>query len=230
MAEPSAILMFGPPGSGKGTQAALLAQTFGIPHISTGDILREHVAAGDELGKEVEAILKSGKLVSDELVNRIVEERIARPDCRSGMILDGYPRTVPQAQALMPVLERLGFAVVVANLVVDYNIIVNRIAARRQCPACGQVYNLIFNPPKNDEICDRDGTPLKARADDQPEVIRKRLEAYEEQTLPVLGFVRSSGQRLVEVEGSQGSPKEIAGMLSEALGKAAPGLGRLMTK
>jgi adenylate kinase len=224
MAERSAILMFGPPGSGKGTQAALLAEAFGIPHISTGDILREHVSAGDALGKEVEAILKSGKLVSDELVNRIVEERIARPDCANGMILDGYPRTVPQAQALMPALARLGFQPVVANLVVDYNIIVDRISARRQCPACGQVYNLIFNPPKTDGLCDRDGTVVKARADDQPEVIRKRLEAYEEQTLPVLEFFRSTGQHIVEVNGNEGSPAEIAANLSEALGKACRSL------
>ncbi len=214
-----ALILLGPPGSGKGTQAVLLAERLGIPHISTGDILREQVAAGTELGRRVQAIMSAGQLVPDELVNAIVEERLGRPDCAGGCILDGYPRTIGQAEQLAGVLARRGLHPVIVNLAVDYNVIVARITARRQCPACGASYNLITNPPREDERCDRDGTPLVARQDDSEQVVRQRLEAYERQTLPLVEYYRRAGAVFHDVPGDEGSPEEIARRILKLLGK-----------
>ncbi|HWR52282.1 MAG TPA: adenylate kinase [Bryobacteraceae bacterium] len=204
-----ALLLFGPPGSGKGTQAVLLSASLKVPHISTGDIFRQNVKEGTELGREVQAIMESGQLVSDALVNRIVEDRLAKPDCAGGFILDGYPRTVPQAEMLDAMLVRLGKDKVVINLQVDYNIIVARIAARRSCPACGAVYNLASNPPKNEGVCDRDGVALIQREDDKEDVMRKRFDAYDAQTLPVIGFFRAHGYRVLDVTGGNGAPEDL---------------------
>jgi len=217
MTNGSALLLFGPPGSGKGTQAVLLAEALGRPHISTGDIFRQNVKAETELGKKVQAIMQAGALVPDELVNEIVEDRLAKPDCAGGLILDGYPRTVPQAALLDRLLGKLGRDKVVVNLVVDYNIIVSRITARRSCPVCGATYNLLFMPPKNDGVCDRDGTPLAQRADDTEEVVRKRFEAYDAQTLPVMDFFCTNRYRLVEVVGGNGAPEELTRKILERL-------------
>lgn len=213
-------ILLGPPGSGKGTQAVLLAERLGVPHISTGDILREHVAAGDELGRRVQAIMNAGQLAPDELVNQIVEERLNRPDCAQGCILDGYPRTLAQAELLDALLARRGFRPVVVNLDVDYNVIVARITARRQCPVCGASYNLISNPPRTDEVCDRDGTALVRRDDDSEAVIRKRLEAYQRQTLPLVEHYRHSGAAYHEVDGTQGGPEQIAQRILERIRQA----------
>ncbi len=212
-----ALLLFGPPGSGKGTQAVLLAQSLGVPHISTGDMFRQHVKEGTELGRRVKAIMDSGQLVPDTLVNEMVEERLSRPDAANGFILDGYPRTVPQAEMLDELLARQGRDKVVINLQVDYNIIVARITARRSCPACGAVYNLVSNPPKIDCVCDRDGTPLIQRDDDKEEVMRKRFEAYNAQTLPVIDFFRAHGYRVVDVTGGNGAPQELTGEILRRL-------------
>ncbi len=212
-----ALLLFGPPGSGKGTQAVLLAESLGVPHISTGDMFRQHVKEGTELGRRVKAIMDSGQLVPDTLVNEMVEERLSRPDCAKGFILDGYPRTVPQAAMLDELLARQGRDKVVINLQVDYNIIVARITARRSCPACGAVYNLVSNPPKIDCVCDRDGVALIQRDDDKEEVMRKRFEAYNAQTLPVIGFFREQGYRVVDVTGGDGAPQELTGRILERL-------------
>ncbi|MGE5568680.1 MAG: adenylate kinase [Rhodospirillales bacterium] len=211
------MLLFGPPGSGKGTQAVLLSEALKVPHISTGDIFRQHVKDGTELGREVQAIMQSGALVPDELVNRIVEDRLAQPDCAHGFILDGYPRTLPQARMLDEMLDRIGKSKVVVNLLVDYNIIVARLAARRQCPVCGASYNLVSNPPKKDMVCDRDGAALIQREDDKEEVIRKRFEAYNGQTLPVMDFFRQAGYRLVEVTGGNGAPEELTAVIRARL-------------
>lgn len=213
----SALLLFGPPGSGKGTQAVLLSEALKVPHISTGDIFRQQVKDGTDLGREVQAIMQSGALVPDELVNRIVENRLAQPDCAHGFILDGYPRTLPQAKMLDEMLDRIGKCKVVVNLLVDYNIIVARLAARRQCPVCGASYNLVFNPPKKDMVCDRDGAALIQREDDTEEVIRKRFEAYNGQTLPVMDFFRQAGYRLVEVTGGNGAPEELTAVIRARL-------------
>jgi len=212
-----AVILLGPPGSGKGTQAVLLAERTGAPHVSTGDILREHVAAGDELGRRVQAIMKAGQLVPDELVNQIVEERLSRPDCAGGCILDGYPRTLEQARLLGELLERRGLKAVVVNLATDYEVIVARITARRQCPACGASYNLITNPPREDEVCDRDGTKLARREDDSEAVMRRRWEAYQRQTRPLLEYYREAAARFYEVSGDRGRPEEIAGRILELI-------------
>lgn len=214
-----ALLLFGPPGSGKGTQAVLLSDALQVPHISTGDIFRQHVKEGTELGKQVKAIMDAGQLVPDELVNRIVEARLEQPDCREGFILDGYPRTVHQAEMLNCILLRMRKAKVVVNLLVDYNIIVTRITARRQCPVCGASYNLVSNPPKSDAVCDRDGAVLVQRADDTEEVMRKRFQAYDEQTLPVMDFFRANGYRLVEVVGGNGDPEDLTAEILERLNR-----------
>lgn len=173
-------------------------------------MLREHVEAGDALGQEVEAVMHAGMLVPDELVNRLVEDRIQRPDSTLGFILDGYPRTLQQAAVLENMLRRRGAAPVVVHLKVDYNEIISRLSGRRQCPLCGTLYNLSTNPPKVDEICDLDGTGLVTRPDDSETVIRQRLEEYESLTRPLVDYFRSSGYPLHEVNGSGRSKQTIA--------------------
>lgn len=217
---PFALILFGPPGSGKGTQAQLLQNCLYAPHISTGDMLRDHIQAGDALGKEVEAVMRAGMLVSDDLVNRLVEHRIQRPDAGQGFILDGYPRTLQQAVVLDGMLRRRGVRPVVVHLKVDYNEIISRLSGRRQCPLCGTLYNLSTNPPKVDEICDLDGTRLVTRPDDREAVIRQRLEEYESLTRPLLDYFKSSGHPLYEVDGSHRSKQEIAKEISLVAGKA----------
>jgi len=214
---PAAIILFGPPGSGKGTQAVSLAEALGRPHVSTGDIFRQHVEAGDELGQQVRAILASGGLVPDELVNRIVRERLGQPDCAAGFILDGYPRTLAQAETLSGWLREWGLEQVVVNLAVDYNVIIGRISARRQCPRCGASYNLTSNPPQREAVCDRDGIALVTRADDREAVVRRRFEAYAAQTAPLLGYFRGAGGRFCEVDGNTGAPESIAGRIAELI-------------
>jgi len=213
----AAIILFGPPGSGKGTQAVLLADALKVPHVSTGDIFRAHVQEGTELGREVQAILASGRLVTDELTNRIVEERLERPDCAQGFILDGYPRTLAQAEWLDAWLAPRGLSPTVVNLQVDYEVIVSRIGARRQCPRCGASYNLVFNPPRHDEVCDRDQTPLITREDDEEAVVRQRFAAYEHEAAPLLDYFRQTGCRFHEVDGSTGGPEPIARRIVERL-------------
>lgn len=217
------LILFGAPGSGKGTQANLLRQALGVPHISTGDMLRERIARNDALGQEVEGILQSGGLVSDEIVNRLVADRIAQPDCAAGFILDGYPRTVNQAG----VLTRVGQIVpLVVFLKVDYNVIVARLAGRRLCPACGAVYNLSREGQVALKVCKNDGTKLMVREDDREEVVRERLKAYDRQTAPVLQFFREAGYPCWEIEGDAvGGPPAIARriqeLVTEKLGGAA---------
>jgi adenylate kinase len=210
---PVALILLGSPGSGKGTQAKLLRETLGVPHISTGDMLREHIEAQDELGRAVWALMKAGRLVPDEQVNRLVEERLARPDCRAGFVLDGYPRTCPQAQYLGGWLAERELETVVIHLVVDYNRIVARLTGRRQCPACGTLYNLATNARAASGICQLDGARLILREDDREEVIRRRLEAYEQETRPLLQFYAKNSGRLYEVNGSDGPPEVIAGRI-----------------
>ena len=206
---PRAIILFGPPGSGKGTQAKLLKESLAVPHISTGDMLRDRIASGDPLGLEVAGIMQSGRLVPDDVVNRLVEDRISQPDCGRGFILDGYPRTIQQAKVLEAQLQRKGFQPVVIHLKVDYTKIISRIAGRRQCPVCGALYNLTSHPPIQSETCDLDGARLAVRDDDREFVVRERLEAYDRQTRPLLEYFAASGQSFHEVDGDQGSPSAI---------------------
>jgi adenylate kinase len=204
----AAILMFGPPGSGKGTISKVLMSRLGLPHISTGDILRENVQAATELGRAAKAIMDAGKLVSDELVNQIVAERLSRPDCAQGCILDGYPRTLDQGRVLAALLEKLGLEPVVVYLEVDYNIIVARLTARRSCPKCGAVYNLVSRPPKAGGLCEIDDTPVGIRDDDKEDVIRQRFANYEKQTQPLVDYFTGQVERFYRVAVGEGSPEE----------------------
>jgi len=201
------LLLFGPPGCGKGTQAAHLAERFHIPAISTGEMFRAECNAGTELGKAACSIISRGGLVSDEAVESIVASRTARPDCVNGFLLDGYPRTVPQAIWFSALLRQRGLPEpVVMHIDVADEALVVRLTARRQCPACLQIYNAISIPPRVPGICDRDGALLITRDDDRPEVIRQRLRAYDQLTGPILKWY---GPRLVRcVDGSQ-SPGEV---------------------
>ncbi|MBZ5602553.1 MAG: nucleoside monophosphate kinase [Acidobacteriia bacterium] len=217
------LILFGPPGSGKGTQAKLLRDKLGMAHISTGDMLRERVVLAkqegstDELGKAVAAIMQSGGLVSDELVNKMVEDRIEQPDAANGFILDGYPRTVAQAQLLDCVLKGKKIRTVVVYLKVDYNVIIARLSGRRQCPTCGALYSVSANSPVVSEVCDYDGSKLIVRDDDREEVVLQRLKAYESQTAPVLDCLKSAGYRIFDVQGDLRPPQVIAREIEESI-------------
>jgi adenylate kinase len=204
-----ALVLFGPPGSGKGTQAKMLKERLGVPHISTGDMLREHIRTGNSVGKEAAALMKVGSLAPDDIVNHLVADRLADPDCARGFILDGYPRTRQQAETLDRWLEARGIEEQVVHLVVDYAIIIKRITGRRQCPGCGSLYNLNSRPPKSDGLCDRDGAELMVREDDREDVVRERLAAYERQTRPLLDYFRQVGRRLHEIDASRSTPQEL---------------------
>ena len=194
----------------------MLAECLRIPHVSTGDMLRERIRQG--IAKEgVKQTMQSGSLVADDVVNRLVEERLSRPDAANGFILDGYPRTTAQAEHLCEWFKPRGIDEVVIHLAVDYNVIIARLAGRRQCPACGTLYNLASQPPRVDGLCDRDGTKLVVRDDDREDVIRERLEAYERQTQPVLEYYRSAGCDVHEVKANGDSPQQIFDRIRQAL-------------
>jgi adenylate kinase len=212
-----AVVLFGSPGSGKGTQAKLLRQFLAVPHISTGDMLRAHIETGDSIGRETRRVIKAGKLVPDELVNDLVEERLSQPDCQGGIILDGYPRTLNQAGVLLHFAERFKFQPAVVHLVVDYEKIVARLSGRRQCPVCGTLYSLKTNPPRVAGICDLDGATLITREDDQESVIRERLHQYESQTRPLLEYFREAGVPIFEINGAERPPEQIAQQICDAL-------------
>ena len=219
------LILFGPPGSGKGTQAKLLQQSLGVAHISTGDMLRERMTSADPLGQEVVAVMQSGGLVPDKLVNRMVEKRIEEPDCATGFILDGVPRTVSQARLLVGLLAARKISPVVVHLKVDYNVIIARLSGRRQCPTCGALYSLLANAPTIAEQCERDGSTLIVRDDDREEVVMERLRAYDRQTAPVLEFLRNAGYAVWDVNGADGTPQMIARRI-ESLIQAAKDGGR----
>ena len=210
------LILFGSPGSGKGTQAKLLKQTFGVAHISTGDMLRERIALGDSRGKRLAATLQAGSLVQDDAVNRMVEDRITHDDCAMGFMLDGYPRTVSQAKWLVERLAAQKLRPMVVHLEVDYNVIVERISGRRQCPVCGTLYNLKSDP--NRVACDLEGAKLEIRDDDKADVVRERLLAYDRQTAPVLAFLKDAGYAVWTIDGD-GNPQTIAGKIEDLIRK-----------
>ena len=195
------IVLLGAPGSGKGTQAKLLAEKFGLPQISTGDLLREAVAAGSSLGRQAKAAMDAGQLVSDDIVLAIIQERISRPDAHKGYILDGFPRNLQQAEALDQLQGRLGQPLNLALLVaVDVDALIQRLVGRRTCLSCGQMYNVFYAPPHIDGRCDACGGKLRHRADDNEETIGNRLRVYETHTLPVVSFYEEQ-EKLRTVQG-----------------------------
>lgn len=215
--QPKALILFGAPGSGKGTQAALLKERLAVPHISTGDMLRARIAAGDSLGVRVQSLMASGLLVPDEAVNQLVADRTSEPDCQGGFILDGYPRTLAQAVLLMGLLTTRAVTPVVIHLKVDYTRIIARIVSRWQCSRCGTLYNLASQPPKVAGCCDRDGTPLFQRDDDREDVVRARLEGYDRQTKPLIEYFAALEGRFHTLEATEGSPAEILERICQVL-------------
>jgi adenylate kinase len=210
---PGPILLLGAPGVGKGTQAKELVRLWGIPQISTGDLLRANVSQGTPLGKIAKATMDRGELVPDSLVNDMVAARLQEPDTIKGYILDGFPRTLPQAGWLDGRLsnQTMSLPVVAVSIHVDYNQLLRRITGRRNCPVCQTIYNVFSNPPKVDEICDIEGAALVQRADDTEQVFAERMRAYEALTTPVVEHYRALG-RFVEVDGDRPIPEVAAGI------------------
>jgi adenylate kinase len=202
------LVLLGPPGAGKGTQAKMLAQHYGVAHISTGDMFRDHKARGTQIGKQIQAIMDAGGLVTDEITNAMVEDRLSRPDVESGFILDGYPRTTAQAEYLEHLLLSMGRKI---DRVISYEVaeelIVERISGRRSCPKCGAVYHVSANPPRRTGTCDKDGVALVQRDDDKPENVKKRMQEYADKTWPLKRFYQER-KLMAEVEGV-GTPEGI---------------------
>jgi adenylate kinase len=212
-----AIVLFGSPGSGKGTQAKLLTDCLGIPHVSTGEMLRDGVRNGRGVTPKTAAKMHAGILVKDAVVDAMVEERLSRPDAARGFVLDGYPRTLVQAEHLVAWLNQREIHELVIHLAVDYNIIIARLTGRRECPRCGTPYNVLLRPPKVEGLCDLDGEKLVRRDDDSEEVIRARLDAYERQTRPVLDYLRTNGGRVIEVLASADPPEVVFQKIGRAM-------------
>lgn len=211
------IILLGPPGSGKGTQAKMIADKYKVKHISTGDILRENVRGGTTLGKEAKKFMDAGQLVPDQVLINIIKDRLAKPDVKSGWMLDGYPRTTPQAEALEKILPSLGQKMsVVLNVDVPDKELIGRLSGRRMCK-CGASYHIQFNPPKKEGICDTCGGELYHRDDDKAEAIMKRLDAYHKQTQPLIDYYSKKGV-IANINGT-GDIKAIFGEISKVLDK-----------
>ncbi len=200
--QPGPLLLMGAPGVGKGTQAKALTARWAIPQVSTGDLLRANVGSGSELGREARQRMDAGELVPDDLVNRMVEQRLREPDTHRGYMLDGYPRTLPQAEWLDRGLAGQGgrLPLVAVSIRVAYSQLLRRITGRRSCPVCGRIYNVYLQPPAREGICDLDGASLQRRDDDSETVFEERMRAYEAQTAPVMEHYRTLGA-LAEVDG-----------------------------
>jgi adenylate kinase len=212
------LILLGPPNAGKGTQAKKLYADFAIPQISTGDILRKAVREGTELGKQAGPLMAAGSFVPDELVIGIVEERLKEADCAKGFILDGFPRTTPQADALDRMLAKLGKGLnAVVSFEVPHETLVERGSGRRSCPTCGSVYHVTQNPPRRAGLCDKDDSPIVQREDDTAEVIERRLKKYDTETAPLKQFYAQKGL-LKSIDGV-GSPEGIYEELKKALGR-----------
>ncbi|MEM4541487.1 MAG: adenylate kinase [Archaeoglobaceae archaeon] len=208
------IILLGAPGAGKGTQAKFLAEKYGIPQISTGDMLREAVEKSTELGKKAKEYMNQGKLVPDEIVVGIVKERLKQKDCERGFILDGFPRTIAQAEALDAMMVELGKKIdAVINIHVSEDEIVKRIVNRRICRKCGAIYHLIYDPPKKNGVCDKCGGELYQRDDDKEEVVRERFKVYRKNTEPLIEYYKRKGI-LFDVDGTKDIEKVKAEILS----------------
>lgn len=217
MAGVARVVLLGPPGAGKGTQAKLLQEEFGAVQISTGDILRKAVADQTPLGKEAAGYINSGALVPDGLIVNLVAERLKQKDCEKGFVLDGFPRTIPQAESLDEILKKMGLNLnCVLSVQVPHDVIIERLAGRRTCRQCGGLCHVVFNPPKRDGICDHCGGELYQRDDDKETTIANRLQVYDRQTAPLIGYYRERGL-LREVNGV-GEINQIRARVVETLG------------
>lgn len=211
-----ALILLGAPGAGKGTQAREISRHFGIPHIATGDILRDAVQRRTALGLMAQQKMEAGELVEDQVVCGLVKERISQLDCGNGFILDGFPRTLSQARYLDRLLRLQGRPdPLVVNIRVDHELLIKRMAGRRTCPVCGQIYNIFFNPPQKKGVCDRECAKLIHRADDNEEAIRQRLVAYESQTKPLIDYY--SRRNLLHNADGNGQPEAVARELHRVL-------------
>ncbi len=212
------IIMLGAPGAGKGTQALRIAEKYGLPHISTGDIFRSNIKNGTELGQKAKSYMDQGLLVPDELTCDLVVDRITKDDCSRGYILDGFPRTIPQAQALTQALEKLGTQI---DYAIDVDVpdenIVSRMSGRRACPNCGATYHIVFNRPAKEDVCDVCGEPLIMRSDDRPETVQKRLDVYHAQTQPLIDYYKEKGV-LYAVDGTK-KMEEVFSAITAILGE-----------
>ena len=213
------VVLMGPPGSGKGTQAKRLVDALGTPHVSSGDLFRHHLSEETELGQLAQSYMEKGELVPDDVTVDMVMERIGRPDCEEGVILDGFPRTRTQAEALRKALAGRGQEVTVVPLIrVSDEEVMRRLTARRVCEECGAVYNLVFNPPEKEGVCDVCGGNLTQREDDNPETVQYRLYTYYKETAPLIGYYFAQ-DRLVEIDGEQ-SVAEVREDLLDAIREA----------
>ena len=203
------LVVFGPPSAGKGTQAQKLSKRYGIPQVATGDLLREQVAKKTPIGVKVKSYLDSGRLGPDDLIVQMIAERVSKPDCADGYLLDGFPRTMGQAKEL----EKMTDIDLVLNIVVDFEVLVERAVGRRICPKCAAVYHVKFNPPKKEGVCDKCGSQLIQRDDDKEATVRNRLKVYQEQTVPLVEYYRKKG-KLVDIDGSGGIDAVQAKMVS----------------
>lgn len=207
------LILFGPPGAGKGTQGEIICETLKIPTISTGAMIRAAIKDGTELGKKAEAIIATGALLSDEIVVGIVKERLTQEDCRNGFILDGFPRTIPQAEAL----DALGVRIdCVLNIEVPDETIVERMSGRRSCPGCGATYHAVYNPSKDGVHCDLCGAELTQRSDDKPETVQNRLQVYHEQTEPLKEYYRN--KQVLKTVAGVNTIEATTKLVKEALG------------
>lgn len=211
------IIMLGAPGAGKGTQAKMIAEKYSIPHISTGDIFRANIKNGTELGKEAKQYMDQGLLVPDELTVKILLDRVAQPDCANGYVLDGFPRTIPQAEVLDKALDELGDKIDFAiNVEVPDENIIRRMGGRRACLSCGATYHIEHIPPKQEGVCDTCGKELVLRDDDKPETVQNRLEVYHNQTQPLIEFYNAKGV-LRNVDGTV-DMKDVFAAITKILG------------
>jgi adenylate kinase len=214
------IVFLGPPGAGKGTQAKILVERYEIPQVSTGDMLREHRAKGTELGKKAQEYMDKGQLVPDEIILSMVRERLSQPDCQKGFILDGFPRTVAQAEALDKLLSEMGKKLDFAlALIVPDDLLVERLTGRRTCKSCGMMYHIKYKPPKVEGKCDVCEGELYQRPDDNEETVRNRLKVYHEQTAPLIEYYKNRGI-LREIDGSKSIEEITQQIISILEGKA----------